>query len=172
MRRDSSRVRTDPVRSLVGFYVGSGLYAVSVPQVREIIFPAKLVEVPHSPAIVLGVTDHRGRVVPVVDLRKRFGIGGVNAGRKAKWIVVEERGRWLGLVVDSVTEVFGVTEAHERTAPKLGPDEVTRGFMKVYKHESNLVLELDLSALVDAVESGGGFVLPPSLEPGAGGATP
>src|SRR6478609_1725505 len=121
---EAHRIRSDPDRSLVGFHVGEGYYAVDVPTVREIISPAHLVAVPHSAPIVRGVTDHRGHVVPVVDLRKRFGLGAGDVTRRTKWIVVDARGQWLGLVVDDVTEVFGVTSAHERRAPRLGPDDV------------------------------------------------
>lgn len=164
---DPSRIRDDPERSLVGFHVGEGYYAVEVPAVREIIAPAALVSVPHSAPIVRGVTDHRGRVVPVVDLRRRFGLPPTEVTRRTKWIIVEAGGQWLGLVVDDVTEVFGVTSVHERAAPKLGPDDVARGFARVYVHEGEIVLVLDLDVLATAVERGGGAVTPPSWNPPA-----
>ncbi len=157
---------TDPERPLVGFHVGAGYFAVDVPAVREIIAPAPLVSVPHSSPIVHGVTDHRGRVVPIVDLRKRFGMSGADATRRTKWVIVEvPQGPWLGLVVDDVTEVFNVTSANERAAPRLGPDDVARGFSRVYVHANTLVLVLDLMAIARAVELGGGAVPTPSLKP-------
>lgn len=164
---EPSRVRSDPERSLVGFHVGEGYYAVEVPSVREIISPTGVVSVPHASSIVMGVTDHRGRVVPVVDLRRRFGLAPQPPTRRSKWIVVEANGPWLGLAVDDVTEVFGVTTAHERQAPKLGPDDVARGFAKVYAYENQLVMVLDLEVLARAVEAGHGAVsLPSSVRPG------
>ena len=167
LKGDASRIRTDPERSLVGFHVGEGYYAVEVPSVREIISPTGVVAVPHASPIVLGVTDHRGRVVPVVDLRRRFGLVPQAPTRRSKWILVEARGPWLGLAVDDVTEVFGVTSAHERQAPKLGPNEVASGFARVYAYEKQLVMVLDLDILVRAVESGAGAVaLPTSVRPG------
>jgi purine-binding chemotaxis protein CheW len=162
---ESHRNRHDSGRSHVGFHVGDGYYAVEVPSVREIVSPGYLVAVPHASPIVMGVTDHRGQVVPIVDLRRRFGLPAAAPTRRTKWIIVEASGQWLGLVVDDVTEVFGVTAAHERLAPRLGPDDVTRGFSRVYVYEGVLVLALDLEVLARAVESGGGAVLPPSWKP-------
>jgi purine-binding chemotaxis protein CheW len=167
---DPSRIRSDPERSLVGFHVGEGYYAVEVPAVREIIAPAHLVMVPSTAPIVSGVTDHRGRVVPVVDLRRRFSLPVATTTRRTKWIVVEARGgQWLGLVVDDVTEVFGVSSAHEREAPRLGNDDVARGFTRVYAVDGELVLVLDLDLLAAAVEQGAGGIVPPSWKPRGGG---
>ena len=161
----------DPERPLVGFHVGDGYFAVDVPTVREIVAPGSLVVVPHSSSIVRGVTDHRGRVVPVIDLRKRFGLVTLPNSRRTKWIIVEApNGPWLGLVVDDVTEVFNVTSVHERQAPRLGPDEVAKGFSRVYVFDGALVLVLDLAAIGRAVEDGGGSVLAPSWNaPAPGG---
>lgn len=158
----TQRGRVDPLRSLVGFHVGPGYYAVDVPSVREIIQPANLTNVPASASILLGVIDHRGRVVPVVDLRRRFGLGAVEPNRRTKWILVEAVGLWFGLCVDNVTEVFGVGPEHERAAPNLGPDEVSRGFSRVYVYERQIVMVLDLEAIARAVERGG-VALPPAL---------
>jgi purine-binding chemotaxis protein CheW len=165
MLSDTNRNRQEVERSLVGFHVGGGYYAVDVPSVREIVSPIGLVSVPHSSSIVLGVVDHRGRVVPIVDLRRRFGITGASESRRAKWIVVESQTQWFGLAVDDVTEVFSVTPAEERRAPRLGPDDVARGFSRVYVSEKQIVLVLDLDVLSRAVADGGGAVVPPSWNP-------
>ncbi len=147
----------------MGFHVGDGYFAVDVPSVREIVAPGALVSVPHAPPIVRGVTDHRGRVLPIVDLRRRFGLPASESTRRSKWIIVESaQGIWLGLSVDDVTEVFNVRSANERQSPKLGPDDVARGFSRVYVFEGALVLVLDLAAIARAVEEGGGAVVPPS----------
>ena len=64
--------RPDPNKSLVGFVVGDVAYAVPIAQVQEIVAPLGLTELPHAPAAVAGVADHRGQVIPIVDLRARF----------------------------------------------------------------------------------------------------
>lgn len=138
--------------SLVGFRVSEGTFAVEVSVVREILAPAPLVSVPDAARIVLGVIEHRGHVVPVVDLRRRFGLPPLGASRRAKWIVVETGSGWLGLAVDEVTEVFRVDSSHERAAPRVGPSDVAQGFTRVYAYEGRLVMALDLKALAKAIE--------------------
>lgn len=96
----------------------------------------------------VGARDHfahrgRRRAARVADRARRDGPPGQGGARgrpakalraraagprRSKWILVEARGPWLGLAVDDVTEVFGVTSAHERQAPKLGPNEVAERF--------------------------------------------
>lgn len=160
-----SRKRSDDARSLVGFTVGDGHYAVEVSAVREILSPTALVAVPHAAPIVVGVADHRGRVVPVLDLRRRFGLPTAAPTVRAKWIVVDVAGEWLGLVVDDVSEVFSVSDEDERAAPRLGPDQVARGFAAVFRHGGHIVLMLDLHALARAIEEGEGGLLPARASP-------
>ena len=68
------RQRHDPSKNLVGFIVGDVHYAVSIHRVREIANPLQLVALPKAPRAVTGVADYRGEVVPVIDLRVRFGL--------------------------------------------------------------------------------------------------
>ncbi len=155
----------------MGFTVGEGTYAVDVPAVREILSPIALVSVPHASSIVLGVADHRGRVVPIVDLRRRFGIPPLGS-RRSKWIVVEIDDRWFGLAVDDVSEVFSVVPENQRTNPRIGPGDVAGGFSAVFAHEGKLVLVLDLRVLARAVEDDPGPVHPPALASGSDAGAP
>jgi purine-binding chemotaxis protein CheW len=86
------RYRHDPSKNLVGFVVGEVEYAVAIARVREIANPLLLVSLPQAPRAVVGVADYRGEVVPVVDLRMRFGLPAAAATRKTKWIVVDVGG--------------------------------------------------------------------------------
>ncbi len=138
--------------SLVGFRVGQGVFAVQVQAVREIVAPVPLVQVPDASRIVLGVIEHRGQVVPIVDLRRRFAMEPKGAGQRTKWIVVDVGAGRFGLVVDEVTEVFRVDASHERPTPRVGPGDVAHGFAKVYAYEGALVMALDLQALARAIE--------------------
>ena len=137
--------RADRSKNLVGFMVGSVQYAVSIFEVREIINPMPFVELPHAPAVVLGVTDHRGEVVPVIDLRLRFGLPKGDRTRRTKWIIVELDGRAVGLVVDSVTDVFGTTSKDERSVPALGRGDDVRGIAQVFNHGGHLVFVIDVA---------------------------
>lgn len=135
--------RVDAQKSLVGFVVGDIAYAVPIAHVREIVNPIPLSQLPHAPAAIAGVADHRGEVVPIVDLRVRFGLPPTRDVRKCKWILIEVEGRGVGLVVDRVTEVFGKSGADIRAAPALGPGDDVRGISGVTTHDGALIFVLD-----------------------------
>ncbi len=141
------RVRHDPTKSLVGFKVGDVTYAVSIFAVREIIKPLSIVPIPNAPFAVSGVAEYRRHVVPVVQLRERFGLEPRLATKRTKWVVVdvslEGTGREnVALVVDDVTEVFGTYGANLLPPPALG-DGDTRGILGVTQRGDELVFVLD-----------------------------
>lgn len=141
------RQRHDPSKNLVGFVVGDVEYAVEIARVKEIANPLPLVALPHAPGSVVGVSDYRGEVVPVVDLRIRFGLQSVPATRRTKWIVIDVTGRLVALVVDGVSEVFGTAGALLRPAPLMGGGEDLRGIAGVSSRGAALVFVLDTSRL-------------------------
>jgi purine-binding chemotaxis protein CheW len=141
--------RPDPQKSLVGFEVGDVSYAVPIKAVKEIVTPVELTALPHAPRAVAGVADHRGEVIPIIDLRARFGLEARDDPRRCKWILVEVQGRSVGLAVDRVTEVFGTGGRELKEAPALGSGDDARGIMGVTTYEHRLVFVLD----VDRFES-------------------
>jgi purine-binding chemotaxis protein CheW len=146
-----SKSRPDPQKSLVGFAVGDVAYAVPIADVREIVNPLVLTELPHAPTSVVGVADHRGDVIPVVDLRVRFGLRPQSDRQRAKWILVQVEGRLIGLIVDRVLDVFGTSGAEVRPAPSLGGGEETRGILGVTTYEGTLTFVLDVSRFDELV---------------------
>lgn len=141
-----SKQRPDLQKSLVGFVVGDVSYAVGIGSVREIVNPAPLTELPHAPPTVAGVIDHRGEVVPVVDLRARFRLPPATDLRRAKWLLIDVEGRSIGLAVDRVTDVFGTGGSDILPPPSLGPGDDERGIVGVTKHDGTLVFVLDVAA--------------------------
>jgi purine-binding chemotaxis protein CheW len=150
------RHRHDPSKDLVGFLVGDVMYAVRIDVVREIVNPLPVVDLPKAPPTVRGVADYRGEVVPVIDLRERFGLPAVPASRKTKWIVLDVSsrrpvpigplgagGRYAALVVDAMTEVFGLAGGELRPAPPLGAGDDARGVEGVTTLGTRLVFVLD-----------------------------
>jgi len=134
---------------LVGFRIGSVAYAVRIGAVKEIINPIPVTELPHAPASVAGVADHRGAVVPVIALRARFGLPPPTHPERCKWILVAMEQRTVGLMVDQVTEVFSPTEGELRPAPELGGGEDERGIEGVTTHDGEMVFVLDVSRFRD-----------------------
>lgn len=139
--------RSDPNKSLVGFIVGDVAYAVPIASVREIVNPGALTSLPHLPASVAGVADHRGEVIVVVDLRARFGLGPSQDQSRSKWVLLVVAGRVVGLIVDQVTDVFGTGSDHVRPAPVMGGGEDIRGISGVTSHDGALTFVLDVNRL-------------------------
>lgn len=140
-------------KNLVGFEVGGIRYAIDIHRVSEIIRPLSVIELPHMPRTVLGVCDHRGDVVPVVDLRQRFGLRPErHLPHHRRWIVVNRGRRLVALVVDRVTEVFGGDAARERDVPELGERDEARGISTVYSHQGGLVFVVDVDLVTSVSE--------------------
>jgi purine-binding chemotaxis protein CheW len=142
----------DRDKNLVGFLVGEVHYAVDIPRVKEIIRPLPVVAIPHPPPAVIGVADHRGEVVPVLDVRRRFGLPDAPPTRRTKWIIVNLPGKRVALVVDAVTEVFAAGPQQQRAAPAIGIGDAARGIVQVYAHRGTLVFVLDVDRICAAAE--------------------
>jgi purine-binding chemotaxis protein CheW len=153
MADSNVRHRSDSHKNLVGFIVGDVHYAVDITRVREIVNPLDITPLPYTPAEVAGVSDHRGEVVPVIDLRVRFNLSPKPGVRGTKWILVTVGKRIVGLVVDSVTEVFGAAGEEIRPTPEVGGDRDMRGINGVAKHDGKLVFILDIMRFLEIVDA-------------------
>ena len=158
-------------KNLVGFEVNGVCYAIDIQQVREIIRPLGTLRIPSSGAIggrgLAGVADHRGHVVPVIDLRARFAsITGAGAPqrlsarpREARWLIVAVHDHLVGLVVDRVTEVFGSSNPASRDVSHLSRADDARLIQAAYRHREVLVFVLDVERLASETEvDGSGLV--------------
>ena len=147
--------RSIAARNLVAFEVGGVAYAVDIQRVREIVRPLPVVVLQHLPAGVVGVVDHRGHVVPVVDLRERFQVALAGTDRQVRWVVVTRGPRLLALIVDRVTSVLGSDDGSAREPPAIGPGERDRGILAASSHAGRLVFVLDvdrIAAVADDVQ--------------------
>jgi purine-binding chemotaxis protein CheW len=141
MKALGERKRVDPRKNLVGFMIGPTQYAIDIWRVREIVKPMATTAVPHSPAALVGMADHRGEVVPILDLRIQFGMPAESA-RKTKCIILNLPDATVGIVVDAVVGVFGSADAQIRQAPMLGAG-AERAIVGVASNQGEMVFVLD-----------------------------
>lgn len=146
------------LKNLVRFQVGVTCYAFDVATVDEVVHPAEITPLPHMGAAVAGVCDHRGRVVPVVSLRERFGLPSVAPGRLTKWILVRTSQGLVGFVVDRVLDVAS-TDGALSTPPQVGGPEADRALRGVVSVAGVLVFVLDEDKLASVLS---GLELPVS----------
>jgi purine-binding chemotaxis protein CheW len=139
--------RAHAERTWVGFEVGGVAYALPIQHVREIIRPLPMQVLPHASETVIGVIDHRGDVVPIVDLRVRFRAKSTTAPSHTRWVIANWQGRLIGLAVDRVIEVFSLNEAEARPVPDLGHGQDVHAITAAYSHAGRLVFTLDIQRI-------------------------
>ena len=108
--------------------MGEGLYAVDIMRIKEIIRLPKLAPLPRALPFVEGVINLRGQVIPVVDLRKRFGLPPLDDREGSRLLILSVAGQPLGLIVDEVTEMITVP-LRELKPPPRGVRMVGREYM-------------------------------------------
>lgn len=96
-------------KQVVVFNLGGEAYGVDISTVREIIQMQTITRVPGAPHFVEGLINLRGSVIPVVDLRKRFGFEGVELSKDSRTVVISSKGQDIGVIVDSVAEVLRIS---------------------------------------------------------------
>lgn len=94
------------VSQIVAFRLANEEYGVDIMRAQEIIVPGPITRVPEVPGYICGLINLRGHVIPIVDLRKRFGLAAKDADEHTRIIVVNVGTRTIGIVVDAVTEVL------------------------------------------------------------------
>ncbi len=132
---------------LVVFELTNEVYGVDIGLVQEIIRMTPITKLPKAPAFVEGVINLRGKVIPVMDLKKRFGLAGEAADRASRIVVFDTEGQTIGIVVDAVSEVLrvpaGAVEPPSPVATTVESDYV-RGIAKL---DARLIILLDLHKL-------------------------
>mgnify|MGYP006278993701 CR=1 FL=1 len=126
------------------FFLADEEYGIEILSVREIIGLLPVTPVPQSPYYVQGVVNLRGQVIPVVDLRLKFDMEGIDPTDETCIIVVQTGGAQLGIIVDKVSEVLDIRSADIVDAPTLGTEINTDYLMGIGKSEGRVTLLLDI----------------------------
>jgi purine-binding chemotaxis protein CheW len=141
----------DPQKSLVLFVVGDVHYAIGISQVAELVSPLPVTPLPHTPPEISGVADHRGEVIPVLDMRAHFALPPVPASRSTRWILINTGNRLVGLVVDRVIDVIG-TKSEELRPMSGASGRDVRGISTVTHYNNILVFILDVKRFTEIVD--------------------
>lgn len=147
-QRGQEKARTGgALLQLVSFKVGNEEFGLDILKVQEIIRLRELTRVPNMPDFVDGVINLRGKVIPVIGLRRRMGIPTGEDDKRTRIVVAEVNGKVLGFVVDEVSEVLRIPEANFEPPPKLG--QVEREYVQgIGKIDERLLILIDLSPLL------------------------
>lgn len=135
-------------RQLVVFDLSNESYGVEINAVREIIRVQAVTRVPDAPEYVQGVMNLRGSVIPVIDLRSRFGLEAVEQTDESRIVVVDIDGEGIGMSVDAVTEVLRISEASIEPPSALVSTEESYYIQGIVRLESRLLILLELERVL------------------------
>lgn len=166
----SSTEASGPARKLLSFGIGKEEYGLDILAVREIIGLIDITPLPRTPEYVKGVINLRGKIIPVIELRTRFGMPSVKYTEETCIIVVdvpadgEAESRLMGVVVDTVREVLDIPNSAIEPPPEFGcsiPMDYITGIGKV---KDKVVLMLDTSKVMNPSDTS---ALSSALKPGS-----
>jgi len=139
------------------FFLGAEEYGIAILKVREIIGIVPVTPVPGTPPFMQGVINLRGKIIPVIDLRAKFGMPSHAASRETCIIVVRRQDLELGIVVDAVSEVRDVSGSETEAMLDLGSDVSAEYFLGISKADGKVRLLLDIDRILsteDVIELG------------------
>lgn len=137
---------------VVGFRIGRETFGLPISLVREIVRVPEITAVPNAPEYIEGVINLRGRIIPVVDLRKRFGEKVIEPNKKNRIVVVELESRAIGLIVNSASEVLRIPPSDIEAPHNVFQEGEMNFITGVGKLRGRLVILLDLNRILQRAE--------------------
>lgn len=134
---------------LCGFKIGDGYYGIPVLDVREVIKPLAVTDVPLSPEYVKGLVNLRGQIVTLVDLRKLFGLEEKENTEEYMNIIVRSGDSLYSLVVDEILDVIDVEQRVFESTPETLNEQVREYISGVYKLDEKLLILLNLEKILN-----------------------
>ena len=152
--KEREEVRDEELLQLVLFRLGDEEFGVNILQAREIEkLDQGLTRVPKAPPFVEGVINLRGEIIPIVDLRKRFGLTLPPLGYDSRVIIVEVRGAPVGMLVDAVVEIIRIPDSADDPPPPLTKGIDAQYLAGVAKVGDRLIVLLNLDKALSPEES-------------------
>jgi purine-binding chemotaxis protein CheW len=137
---------------VVGFRIGNETFGVRIGSVREIVRVPEITAVPSAPETIEGVINLRGKIIPVMDLRKRFGQSDVRPDKKNRILVVELENKLVGLIVNAASEVLRIAPSEIEPPGNLFAEGESGYVTGVGKLKGRLIILLDIAKLLHRPE--------------------
>jgi purine-binding chemotaxis protein CheW len=133
---------------VVGFRIGNETFGVRIASVREIVRVPEITAVPSAPETVEGVINLRGKIIPVMDLRKRFGHVDIQPNKKNRILVVELDNKLVGLIVNAASEVLKIPPSDIEAPGSVFAEGESSYVTGVAKLKGRLIILLDVNKLL------------------------
>ncbi len=133
---------------VVGFRIGNETFGVRIGAVREIVRVPEITAVPSAPETIEGVINLRGKIIPVMDLRKRFGQAEIQPDKKNRIVVVELENKLVGLIVNAASEVLKISPSEIEPPGNVFAEGESSYVTGVGKLKGRLIILLDIAKLL------------------------
>lgn len=143
---------SDELLQLVSFKIGAEEFGVDITKVQEINRMVEITKVPQAESYVEGVINLRGKVIPIIDLRKRMGMELKENDKNTRIVVVDIENFVMGMIVDSVSEVLRIPVSTIEPPPDIVTGVNADYIQGVAKLEDRLLIFLDLSKVINLEE--------------------
>jgi len=146
---------TNEYLHLVTFRLLGEEFALPITDVREIIRMVEVTPVPQAPTLVEGVINLRGQIIPVVDMRKRFGIEPKETDHESCMIVIEMRGILVGIIVDDIPNIGRIPSDSVSPPPAMVAGAIGAEYIKgISHHEDRMIILIDMRKVFSQDELG------------------
>lgn len=142
----------DELLQLVSFKIGAEEFGVDITKVQEINSMVEITKAPQAPNYVEGVINLRGKVIPIIDLRKRMGMDLKENDKNTRIVVVDIENFVMGMIVDSVSEALRIPVSTIEPPPDIATGTDAEYIQGVAKLEDRLLIFLDLSKVINIDE--------------------
>ena len=152
MDKTASRGMSEEMKQIISFTAGAEEYGLELLRVREVIRMRPITRLPRAPSCVMGIVNLRGDIIPIVDLRDRFGLSRVEHAAMTRIIVVEVDHKPVGMVVDSTSQVVRLPADQISPPPPVVGQAVQDFITGVAKLDEKLIILIDVDKILSAAE--------------------
>lgn len=145
--KKEEKISPEQILSFVVFNIGEEMFGINIFQVKEITNMAEIFSVPNPPPFISGLIDLRGTLIPILDVRRKFGLAGFNPTKRARILVISIKGRLAGFIADEVKDVVRIEKGNIKSAPLLLKESGGEVFPGIFKLGSKVVFLLDMEKL-------------------------
>jgi purine-binding chemotaxis protein CheW len=150
----SQSISANTVQEFLTFSLGDENYAIDILTVKEIRGYESVTKIANAPPFIKGVINLRGDIVPIVDLRIKFNVGQVTYDEFTIVIVLHIRSRIVGIVVDGVSDVVGLSKEQLRPPPDFGVAFNSRYLLGLASVNEQMIILVDINELISSEELG------------------
>lgn len=153
---------------IIVFTVGKEDYGLEIEKIQEVIRMKPIKQLPRTPGFVLGVMNLRGNIIPVIGLREKFALEPLKYNQFTRIIVVNHKGKYVGMVVDEVNRVINVPLANIEGNPEMVNDDTRALVRGVARLQDQVIILVELDYLLYSLDE----ILHSSSQGAAGGVAP